>query len=203
MNISKFKRFLVYDTETESLNLNSARPWQCSYMLFNHSKEIEEFDRYIWWNDLKISPEAARITKFDYDKYKSKSEDPQKVFDEFYKLLQDEDCAIVGQNILNYDTYILMSWSEKCGRKIDNSYLERVIDTNALSRGMKSNKNVDKENFLFWQYKILNEKLKVKTSVATMLKEFEIPHDTEKLHDGLYDIKMTKEIFYKLRHTLN
>ena len=37
----------------------------------------------------------------------------------------------------------------------------------------------------------------LKTSQAFMLKYYDIPHDPKKLHDSLYDVEMTFEIFKK------
>ena len=37
----------------------------------------------------------------------------------------------------------------------------------------------------------------LKTSQASMLKHYNIPHDPKKLHDALYDIEMTFQIFLK------
>jgi DNA polymerase III epsilon subunit-like protein len=203
MNLSKFKKFICADTETESLNLHFARPWQVSFIEFDHTKVLAEHDHYIWWNDLKVSDGAAIVTHFDYSKYKDRAEDPKKVLAKFLTFLNNPEYGIVAQNWLNFDTYVVKTWAREIGMKLDDSYLDRLIDTNAIARGLKSNTPIDKENFLFWQYKILNQRLKVKTSVSTMLKEYNIPHDPEKLHDGLYDVHMTKEVFYQLRYSLN
>ena len=203
MNLQNFKKFLVIDTETESLSLFHSRPWQVSYMTFDHSRELEVFDRFPWWEDLNVGAKAAEITKFNYEDYKSKAEDATEVFDHFYSYLNNPEYGIVGQNHLQFDVYQIKTWAREIGRKVDWSCLDRFIDTNALSKAMKSNTPIDKDNFLFWQYKILGEKMKVKTSQGVMLKEFEIPHDPFRLHDGVYDIQMTKELFYKLRYLIS
>ena len=38
----------------------------------------------------------------------------------------------------------------------------------------------------------------MKTSQGFLLKEFGIEHDPKKLHDAIYDVKMTLEIFHQL-----
>jgi hypothetical protein len=37
----------------------------------------------------------------------------------------------------------------------------------------------------------------LKTNQAFMLKYYDIPHDPKRLHDSLYDVEMTFEIFKK------
>lgn len=59
-------------------------------------------------------------------------------------------------------------------------------------------KKVD-DNLTLWQYKLNNYiKKGLKTSQITMLKEFSIPFEADKLHDAVYDVKMTLKLFHKL-----
>jgi hypothetical protein len=54
-------------------------------------------------------------------------------------------------------------------------------------------------NSTLWQYKLNNYiKKGLKTSQMTMLKEFDIEFDRDRLHDAVYDVKMTLKLFHKL-----
>ena len=59
-------------------------------------------------------------------------------------------------------------------------------------------KTVD-ENRTLWQYKLNNYiKRGMKTKQETMLKEFDIEFEKDKLHDAIYDVEMTLKLFHKL-----
>ena len=80
----------------------------------------------------------------------------------------------------------------------DYSYLDRVIDTKSLSAAIAKSIPVDRDNFIAWQYRLLNFREKgLKTSQAHMLKHYNIDHDPRMLHNAIYDVKMTYKIFRK------
>jgi DNA polymerase III epsilon subunit-like protein len=54
-------------------------------------------------------------------------------------------------------------------------------------------------NLTFWQCKLNNYVQRgLKTNQQALLKEFNIDFDPNRLHDAVYDVKMTLEIFHKL-----
>lgn len=198
LRFDKKQKYIVLDTETEGLNLLKSRPWQCSWILCQGGKVLEEFDRFIWWDDLKVSDGAAKVTGFNKRIYESKAEDPKKVWEDFSKYLYDENIKVIGQNILGFDIYMINVWKKLIGEDSDYSFIDRVIDTKALQMAIVNESPADYGNFIYWQYKWLNHRdRKIKTSQAHMLKHYEIDHDPDMLHDALYDVEMTYKIFLK------
>jgi DNA polymerase III epsilon subunit-like protein len=192
------QKYLILDTETEGLNLVKSRPWQCAWIVAEGRNVIERHDRYIKWDKINVSEGAAKITGFSEDQYERRAENPAKVWKDLAKYLFDPEYIVIGQNILGFDVYMLNVWLKGMNQKSDYSYLPRVIDTKSLSTAIFKNVLPDKANFLSWQHKLLNHKEKgLKTSQASMLKHYNIPHDPKKLHDALYDIEMTFQIFLK------
>ena len=198
LRFQKNQKYLIIDTETEGLNLVNSRPWQCAWIATQGKNIVEKNNRFIQWDNLNVSEGAAKITGFSESEYERRAEDPLKVWRDLSKYLFDPEYIIIGQNILGFDVYMLNVWLKGMNKNSDYSYLPRVIDTKSLSTAIFKNILPDKNNFLSWQYKLLNHKEKgLKTSQASMLKHYNIPHDTKKLHDALYDIEMTFQIFLK------
>ena len=198
LRFNKNQNYIVLDTETEGLNLTSSKPWQASWIICRGSNIISEHDYFIRWEDINVSADAARITGFDKNYYYSKAEDPAEIFDKLSKYLYDPSFLVIGQNLLGFDVYMLNIWRKLIGMKSDYSYVDRIIDTKSISTAIFKNILPDKDNFLSWQYKMLHIREKgLKTSQAFMLKYYDIPHDPKRLHDSLYDVEMTFEIFKK------
>jgi DNA polymerase III alpha subunit (gram-positive type) len=196
----KNQKYIIFDTETEGLNLVSNRPFQLSWIVCDINKIYEEHNKYIFWKDLKISEDAKRVTKFNYEYYKKNSIDPLEVYKEFSKYAFDESNILICQNIFNFDCYIIKNLQIATNNNIDYSYLNRSIDTKILFMAMQKNIKYNGEiPFLDWQYKVSSIVEKgLKSSQQFMLNYFDIPHDKEKLHEALYDIKMLYEIFKKI-----
>jgi DNA polymerase III alpha subunit (gram-positive type) len=198
LRFQKNQKYLIIDTETEGLNLVNSRPWQCAWIATQGKNIVEKNNRFIQWDNLNVSEGAAKITGFSESEYERRAEDPLKVWRDLSKYLFDPEYIVIGQNILGFDVYMLNVWLKGMNKNSDYSYLPRVIDTKSLSTAIFKNILPDKNNFLSWQYKLLNHKEKgLKTSQASMLKHYNIPHDPKKLHDALYDIEMTFQIFLK------
>ena len=191
---NKHQKIAVFDTETEGLSLSSSRPWQLSWIICQGEDIIEEHDEFILFEDLNMSEGAAKITNFNKQTYLSKAKPPMEVWQKFAKTLYDKDVLLVGQNILNYDIYILNVLMNGLGMQNDWSFLNRMIDTRALA--MSIFKYNSEEDFLCWQMKLMNHFEKgIKTSQGFLLKHYGIEHDPAMLHNALYDIKMNYKIF--------
>jgi DNA polymerase III epsilon subunit-like protein len=55
------------------------------------------------------------------------------------------------------------------------------------------------QNIVPWQYKLLNFRKKgVKTNLKQLCKDYSIDFDESKLHDALYDVIKTYEVFLKM-----
>jgi DNA polymerase III epsilon subunit-like protein len=198
------QNYLILDTETEGLNLISSRPWQVSWITAKGKAIKTKNDRYVKWPDLKVSDEAAKITNFDRHFYESKAENPLKVLNDLWSVLSDPSYIIVGQNLLNFDVYILNILRKHCGLEPDHSYISRILDVRALAMSLAlENKDFQKDDILS-QYKFVSYRdKKIKTSQAFLLKKYEIEHDPTKLHNALYDIEMTFKIFLKQIQEIN
>lgn len=204
-NLLRFKfnqRYVIFDFETEGLSLVSSRPWQVSWGVAEGRKLLSVHNHYIAWEDLNISEKAAAVTRFDKADYIRRREDPFHVFPKLWQDINDENNLLVGHNILQFDIYILNIYRQKLGLPTDYKFLDRCLDTNALSIAVKKGlqpPNANGSVSLSWQYRLLNARERgVKTNMGAMLKHYDIPHESDKLHDAEYDIRKNFELFHKL-----
>lgn len=194
------QKFLFLDYETEGLNLRNSRPWEVGYILCQGKNTILEKKSQIWWPDLQISEEAARITRFDRFSYERDARDPKEVWAEFEKLFYDENALIVGQNILNFDGFITNVWRRNINLPTDWSFINRVIDTRALSVAIqKGNKTIDHNDLLCWQMRFMHHREKgVKASLEWLVKNYGFEYDKTKHHSALQDCRYTRDVFQKM-----
>ncbi len=196
---NKSRKYLAYDMETTGLNLGYALPWQLSYSVFTLDEVLEEENHYIWWDPLPISKGAAQVTRFDFETYKRFAQPPPAVLAAFESRLMAPDIYSVAHNQLGYDSMIHALWRRKMGLVEDYSYLDRAYDTVALSKAYKKAVPVDKGGLLAWQYRLMSlVERGLKTNLAQMGRELEVPFDETKLHDALADIRLLREVFRKL-----
>ena len=194
------QKYLVFDTETEGLNLHSSKTWQLSWIICQGSKILETHDEFIAHKHLNVSEGAKRETGFNWETYNKKSKTLSQVWSKFEKYIFDPQYIVVGQNLLGFDVYMIAALQRMLGQTPDYSYLPRIYDTRALAKAYREELDRPKGNLLSWQYKIINDRtLKAKVSQNQLLKFFDIDFDEDKLHDALYDIKMCYQIFLKLK----
>jgi len=192
------QKYIIFDTETEGLNLIKSKPWQAAWIVAKGNKIIKKYDKLIKWDDLNVSKDAARITGFNQSHYEKNAEDPKKVWEEFSKYLYDDSYKIVGQNLLGFDVYMIDVWRKLIGEPLHQDYINRIIDTKAIATAIVKESPVCKKDFIYWQYRWLNYRERgLKTSQLTLLKKYDIDFDAKRLHDALYDIEMNFEIFHK------
>jgi DNA polymerase III epsilon subunit-like protein len=190
---------IVWDVETEGLNLRYSRPWELSWIEAIGDNIVAERQRFIDIPNLKVSDEVRRITHFDDEKYHRLKRPAAEVAEEFAEVLY-ADNVIVGQNLLGFDVYIWGVLCDMVGRQKDHSYLDRIIDNRFVGMGYREGIEMPGKNRLSWQYKIFNDRsLKSKVSQLALLKLFGIEYDPYRLHEGLYDCQKTFEIFKELR----
>ena len=194
------QKYLVFDTETEGLNLYSSKTWQLSWIICQGSKILETHDEFIAHKHLNVSEGAKRVTGFNWETYSKKSKSLSQVWSKFEKYIFDPQYIVVGQNLLGFDVYMIAALQRMLGQTPDYSYLPRIYDTRALAKAYREELDRPKGNLLSWQYKIINDRtLKAKVSQNQLLKFFDIDFDEDKLHDALYDIKMCYQVFLKLK----
>ena len=198
LRFNKKQRYVVFDTETEGLNLVTSRPWQVAWMVVEGDKIIEKNDLFIEWPDLQVSEGAAKVTGFTEKEYNKKCEPPKQVWEKFSQDLYNPDHLIVGQNLLGFDVYMVNIWRRLMNLGTDYSFIPRILDTKALATAIAKEMPVVKDDFIGWQYRLLNYRERgLKTSQATLLKKYNIDHDPKRLHDALYDIEMNFKVFRK------
>lgn len=199
-------KFLIWDTETESLNLRYAKPWELYFQINQGHKILEKHHYLINWGDsINMSVDAARITGFDINKVKREGRDPSEILDIFDKYLYDPQYLIVGQNIINYDCLIHNLWRLLCKKPTDYSWLSRLWDTNILSKEflmqLKRPSNIDN---LVWNFRVnCVVKKGVKSGIDNMCKVLEIPINPVTRHQAEVDVQLCFEVFKKLIWKLN
>jgi DNA polymerase III alpha subunit (gram-positive type) len=202
LRFNKKQKYVFFDYETCNLNLASTKnkPWQLAFIVVQNNKILDKADYVLAWDDLQVSPDAARITGFSMAKYNRKKSCPVKALNHFEKYLYDEEILKVGHNLLGFDVYIHNIHRKLVGKRADYTYINGVIDTlclaKSIKKGIKSPKDSDR---LSWQYRLLNHKEKgLKASLTQCCKDYSIPFDPSKLHDALYDIQKNQEVFQKM-----
>lgn len=202
---NKSQKYLIFDFETESLNLLSDnRPWGLAYIIYQNGVCLKKINRFIKWNDLHMSEGAARVTRFNYDDYVKKAEDARKVLDDFEAELNNPEYICIYHNGSNFDIYILKIWREALGRKNDYSYLDRTIDTNSIARALKKGvKQIKPEERKMMMFRFGNYVEKgLKTSLTALGKEFNIQVDYTGLHDALRDVELNIMVWDKLKYQI-
>ena len=189
---------MVFDFETCNLNLASLKnkPWQLGFILCKGDKVEKEFDFLIKWDELDISPDAARITGFNKTKYKKEGVEPKKVLDLMEQYLYDPEYIKLGHNLLGFDVYIHSIFRKLLNKKPDYSYLSNLIDTLCVAKAIHKDIKPPKENLLSWQYKLTSFRERgMKASITALCKAYDLKFNASKLHDAIYDVKMNYEIF--------
>ncbi len=187
--------FACLDFETEGLSLYHARPWSVAWNLYKGQQLLESHSYFLKWSDLKVSADAARVTGFNPQLVDKEGKDPREILSLFEKYLYNPEIHLVGANLLGYDVYVHNTWRRSLGLNGDYSYISRVYDTVALSRGLKM--NLKPEKGIGWQYKLINTKFKG-VSNSAMAKHFNIKVDELKLHGADYDVILSWEVFKNL-----
>ena len=196
------QKYLIFDYETCNLNLGltATKPWQLGFLVCQGKKIIDKKDFYISWDDLKVSADAARITGFSKSKYNRLKKDANNVLEEFEKYLFNDEYIIIGHNVLGFDVYIHNLHRKLLKKPSNYSYINRVIDTNCIARGLKNDISFSKDSKLIeWQYKLLHHRVRgVKTNLKQLCKDYSIEFDENFLHDALYDVEKTFEVYHKM-----
>lgn len=198
------QKYLVFDTETEGLNLHSSRTWQVSWLICEGNRVIKENDRYISHKNLQISKKVEYLTGFSWDEYNERKEPLKKVWSDFKVDLLNPEYKVVGQNLLGFDVYMVAGMQRLLGETPDYSYLDRIYDTRAFGKAYREDLKKPKKDLLSWQYKIIHDRsLKARVSQNQLLKFFGIEFEEEKLHDALYDNKMCFKVFSALKKEMD
>jgi len=191
------QKYVCFDTETESLNLKNSRPWEAAFVIFNQKEILDKIVVYPRWDDLNISEGARKITQFDETAYYEKATCPEEAFENVEKYLYSGDYKVVGQNILGFDIYQIANWAKAIGKKSNWDYLQWSFDTLSLARAIKSDRQPDLDNFLGWQFAMIDTKVRARCTLAQLASDYEIETEDDKLHQALYDTEINAKVFIK------
>lgn len=205
LRYDKNKTYCFFDLETFNLNLNFNynRPWQFGLLFVKGEEILESKDLLINWtkeSDLKISDDAAKITRYDHNKVLSKGIAPKDAWGIAEEMLNKAD-FIIGHNIINFDIYLIKGYAELLNKPWKH-LISKMIDTRSLIQGFKLGIpfNRERDNLVEYQYKMSNKVVRgVKTNLTAVAKEYGIEHDYENLHDSICDLNLNIKVWNKLK----
>ena len=202
LRFNKNKNLVFIDCETFNLCLNFCHnlPWQIAMIKANGDKKVDQKNFYLKWKtELKISQDAARITRYDHNKVQKIGQDPKEIFPTIKDWLDHAD-YIIGHNIIGFDIYLIKEYYRYMNCNWHH-LMNKLIDTNLIIRGVKYGiPYSSKDNLLEYQYKIYHTKRKnIKSSLITVGKENGIEHDYDKLHDAINDLDLNLKVWNKLK----
>jgi DNA polymerase III epsilon subunit-like protein len=202
LRYEKNKTFVFIDCETLNLCLNYCHnlPWQIAMIKVKGDKIIDSKDFYVkWQTKLKITEEAARITRYSQATVDKKGIAPEKIYPTIKQWLDDAD-YIVGHNILGFDIYLIKGLYEHMGDSYKH-LTHKIIDTYAIAKGIRSERYYDsKTDFLEYQYQITSQIIKgIKTNLTAVGKYYDIEHDYANLHNALVDLELNVKVWNKLK----
>lgn len=201
LRFDKKKLFVFMDKETENLCLNFEHnlPWQVALLKTVGNTKIDSRDFHLKWDmrPIKLSEQAAVVTKFNRREYESKAVPEEEAFKVYYEWLEEAD-YIIGHNILGFDIYLLKEWYKK-HEKPYKHLLAKFIDTSAIDKAIQLGIKYDpKESLIEFQYKLHHKVQKgLKTSLLFLGKKYNIDHDYDNLHNALIDLELNFKVWNK------
>lgn len=202
LRFDKKKTFCFIDFETLNLclNFNHNLPWQCAMLKVKGNETVDSKDFYIKWDsDLKISEDAARITRYSQLTMEQRGLPPEDVFPTIRDWLDSAD-YIVGHNLFHFDLYLIKDFYNMMGHNYRH-LTRKIIDTNSLAKGIKfGTPYKSPDNLTEYQYRMSSTVKKgVKTNLTVLGKEYGIDHDYDNLHNALVDLDLNLKIWNKIK----
>ena len=199
------KNLVLVDFETENLCLHGEEnlPWQAAMIKSVGGEAVDSKNFYVKWHrELKVSKEAARITRFSPTEHKKKALAIEDIFPTLKDWFNNAD-YIIGHNILGFDIYLMRYIYAYMGEDY-TPLMPKIIDTNCIARGIKYGIFYKpQEDFLEYQYKIMHTRKKgCRTSLSFLGKEFKIEHDYSRLHDALVDLELNLKVWNQLKYQI-
>ena len=199
------KTIVLVDFETENLCLHGEEnlPWQAAMVLSSGGNLINHKNFYVKWHrELKVSKEAARITRFSLADYKKKALPIEDIFPTMKDWFDKAD-YILGHNILGFDIYLMRYIYSYMGEDY-MPLMHKIIDTNCIAKGIKFGIFYKpEEDFLEYQYKIMHTRRKgVRTNLMSLGKEFKIEHNYDKCHDAIVDLELNLKVWNQLKYQI-
>ena len=202
LRYNKTQRYLIFDCETCNLNLMDTQnvPWQWSWVDCTIQNVINKGNAFVKWPVINISLKVAQMTGFYQHTIDEEGIPPEEALERLDALIYDPQYRLIVHNGLNFDVFLHNIHRRLVGKPTDYSYLDRLIDTNALARAIKLEAKPQKdEDLLAFQYKFANDRTKgIKSSIESLCKEFDIYYDFEAAHDARWDVETLTKIWQKL-----
>ena len=170
---------LFYDTETTGLNYWEHEMHQIAGLIIENDDIIDTFNFNLRPLKNNIKEEAlafSKVSKSDILKYPH----PTEAYSSFRNILKKHGkLMLAGYNIAAFDNLFLKQWF------IDNqSDLYKYVYSNCLDVMVLAS-----------QY-LLDERESMDSfSLGAVAKKLNIPYDEKQLHNSIYDIKLTYEIY--------
>lgn len=205
LNYDFEQKYLVFDFETENLSLINNRIWQIGFSLCQGNRILESHDLKVFHSDLNMSPDAARITRFDWGQYKSEAIEEEAAYALFEPFLWDENIIPLGHNIYAFD---LPVYRLQCLRRGTwrgwRGLHQRCLDTLALSRIYNDNRKPESDLYASQMKEITKPPRGAKkANLSFMAKSFGIEFDENTLHDAAADITLNFKVFNELKYKLD
>jgi DNA polymerase III alpha subunit (gram-positive type) len=192
--------FIDFETCNLCLSFNNNRPWQVAMLKVKGSSVIDRKNFYVKWSDdIKISSEAAKITRFSQKTMDEKGLSPDNVFPTMRDWLENCD-YIIGHNLLCFDIYFIKDWYGLMG--FDYRHLvKKVIDTLSLAKGIKFDMPYrPPESLIEYQYRMSSQIRKgIKTNLESLGHFFDISHDYDNLHNAIVDLELNLKVWDKMK----
>lgn len=183
-------KFAYIDVETSGLDPRKNAVLQLAGTLEDDSRS-ENFNYFIkpFPTDI-VDAKALEVNKLNPNEEKFK--EPRFVYDDFTYMLstfvnkfdKKDKMFFVGYNSHFFDMPFVREFFSKCGNKYFGSYFFfPSLDIMVMA-----------------QFKLMKQRHLMKDfKLHTVAKELGITVEEEQLHDAMYDIRLTKEIFLKLK----
>lgn len=201
--------YLLFDVESSHLNLlHDNFIWQLGFIVFNNKEILEKHQYYVKHDNFKISDDAARVTRFNWDVYNKNAQPQKEIFELFEKYLYDPRYIVLGHNILGFDVHLLLQWRRINNLRANWSYLNRLIDTNCVGKAIKLGmKSIKSDERLEMMFKLSNFFTKgMKTNLTALGKEYGISSDLvnyDELHCGINDCILNHYVWQKMKYMID
>lgn len=183
-------RYLAYDTETTGLSKHCNVLTAYFIVLDENLKEIAKLDLKIKHEKYNIYAKAMEINKIDlvqHEKIATTVDESKEILENFLtENLNGMKYKQIGHNLI-FDINMILNNKLICREFYNENMTEEYIDTYSLCRIYRSEKLITCKSL----------------TLENICKYFEIEINSNNLHTAEYDIKMTIELYKKLREFRN
>lgn len=180
------------DVETGGLDPQRSALLQLSGVIDINGEEVERFNYFIrpFEND-EVNPKALQVNKFTLEQIQG-FDSPAKVFGNFEAMLSKyvdrfskyDKLFFIGYNSHAFDTQFVRNFFQKNGSKFYGSYFWAASPDVMLS----------------WSAELMSVRHTMKNfKLMTVARKAGIVIDETRLHDAMYDIELTRELYYRLQ----